>query len=84
MRTRSSLVTNRSEGSVGKPGKTLRVTAHLISNADGALLWSRTYERNLSDTFEGQEKVAGRIVEALNTPLDTDASRYKPKPSNRQ
>jgi serine/threonine protein kinase len=83
VRTRSSLVTNRSEGSVGKPGKTLRVTAHLISNADGTLLWSRTYERNLSDTFTGQEKIAGRIVQALNTPLDTDASRYKPKPSNR-
>jgi len=51
---------------VRRSGDRLRVTAQLISVADGYHLWSETYERELADVFAIQEDVATRVAEALS------------------
>ena len=61
------------EGSVRKAGSRLRVTAQLVSVADGFHLWSERYDRQLEDVFEIQDEIAGSIVRALQVVLsDTE------------
>jgi serine/threonine protein kinase/Flp pilus assembly protein TadD len=57
------------EGSVRKAGSRLRVTAQLVSVADGNNLWSERYDRQLEDVFEIQDEIAGNIVKALRVVL---------------
>ena len=65
------------EGSVRKSGDRLRVTAQLISAADGYHLWSQTYERELKDVFAIQEEISRAIVNSLKLKLKTDrGQRY--------
>ncbi len=59
-------VRNVVEGSVRRSGDRLRVTAQLISVADGYHIWSETYERDVTDVFAIQEDVATRVAEALS------------------
>jgi len=58
------------EGSVRQTGDTLKINTHLSSARDGFLLWSKSYERHISDVFEVQGEVTSAIIEALeeNTP----------------
>jgi serine/threonine-protein kinase len=53
------------EGSVRKASGRLRVTAQLVSAADGYQLWSQTFDRDLSDVFAVQDEVARAVVSAL-------------------
>jgi len=53
------------EGSVRKVGSRIRLTAQLISAADGYHLWSQTYERTLSDVFALQDELARAITATL-------------------
>jgi TolB-like protein len=55
-------------GSVRKLGNRIRVTAQLVSGADGCHLWSETYDRTLEDIFTLQEELARAIVGALPLP----------------
>lgn len=57
------------EGSVRKAGSRLRVSAQLVSVADGNNLWSERYDRQLEDVFEIQDEIAGNIVKALRVVL---------------
>ena len=41
------------EGSVRKAGNKVRITAQLVSSADGYHLFSETYDRTLEDIFDG-------------------------------
>jgi TolB-like protein/class 3 adenylate cyclase/Flp pilus assembly protein TadD len=59
-------VRNVVEGSVRRSGDRLRVTAKLVSVADGHPLWSETYERQVTDVSAIQEAVATRVAEALS------------------
>ncbi len=59
-------VRNVVEGSVRRSGDRLRVTAQLVSVADGYHLWSETYERDVTDVFAIQEGIATRVAEALS------------------
>ncbi len=58
------------EGSVRKSGDVLRITAQLISTADGFHLWSRTYDRRLDDIFAIQDEIAASIVEEMKVQLN--------------
>ena len=60
-------VANVLEGSVRKSGNRLRVTAQLVSAADGYQLWSRTFDRELADVFAVQDEIANAVVAALST-----------------
>jgi TolB-like protein/Tfp pilus assembly protein PilF len=56
------------EGSVRTVGHRIRLSARLISGADGCQLWSETYERRLDDVFALQQELARAIVGALPIP----------------
>ena len=62
-------VTNVLEGSVRKAGNRIRVTAQLITAADGSHLWSERYDRDLADVFAVQDEIATAITGALQVTL---------------
>lgn len=62
-------VSNILEGSVRKAGNRTRVTAQLITAADGSHLWSERYDRDLSDIFAVQDEIAAAIAVALQLKL---------------
>jgi TolB-like protein/cytochrome c-type biogenesis protein CcmH/NrfG/predicted Ser/Thr protein kinase len=74
-------VTTVLEGSVRKAGSRLRVTAQLITAADGSHLWSERYDRELTDVFAIQDEIAASIAGTLKVKLETAAPRprYTPK-----
>jgi serine/threonine-protein kinase len=53
------------DGSVRRDGGRLRVTARLTDVADGHVLWSQSYAREVSDVFAIQEEITRTIVSAL-------------------
>ncbi len=63
------------EGSVRKAGNRLRITAQLVSVADGYHLWSQRYDRELEDVFAIQDEIAESIVKALRVVLSEDEKR---------
>jgi tetratricopeptide (TPR) repeat protein len=75
------------EGSVRRAGSRVRITAQLVSTRDGFHLWSRTFDRELTDVFAVQEDssdpkrrdrardVAERAVQAGPALADAYAAR---------
>jgi TolB-like protein len=57
------------EGSVRKAGDRLRITAQLISAADGTHVWAQDYDRQLTDIFVIQEDIARAITASLHMSL---------------
>jgi TolB-like protein/Tfp pilus assembly protein PilF len=57
------------EGSVRIEGNNLRITAQLIKVADDSHLWAGTYDREMKDVFDIQEKVSQAIVDRLKPQL---------------
>jgi serine/threonine-protein kinase len=57
------------EGSVRKSGNQVRITAQLINAHDGFHLWSKQYDRELTDVFKVQAELAAAVVEALKGKL---------------
>jgi TolB-like protein/tetratricopeptide (TPR) repeat protein len=57
------------EGSVRKAGNRVRVSAEIVSVADGRRIWSQTYDRELGDIFAVQDEIAAAVVDALNVKL---------------
>jgi len=62
-------VANLLEGSVRKSGDRVRITAQLISAADGTHVWTESFDRTLDDIFEVQDEIALAVVEALRVEL---------------
>lgn len=60
------------EGSVRKSGNKVRITAQLISANDGFHLWSKTFDREISDIFAVQDEIAGEVTRAMQVTLLTD------------
>jgi TolB-like protein/Flp pilus assembly protein TadD len=57
------------EGSVRKAGERVRITAQLVTSADGYHLWSESFDRELSDVFALQTEIAQKLVGALRVSL---------------
>jgi serine/threonine protein kinase/tetratricopeptide (TPR) repeat protein len=57
------------EGSVRKVGARLRITAQLVTVADGYHVWSEHYDREMGDVFAIQDEIARAIVTALKIRL---------------
>ena len=57
------------EGSVRKAGERLRITAQLVSVADGYHLWSEKYDRDMDDIFAVQDEMSLEIVDKLKVKL---------------
>ena len=74
-------VTTVLEGSVRRAGNRIRVTAQLITAADGSHLMSERYDREMADVFAMQDEIAAAITAALRiklTPGSARAERYVP------
>ncbi len=63
------------EGSVRRGGNRLRITAQLIHAADGTHLWSKRYDREMTDIFAVQDEIAAAVVNALQDRLGTRAQQ---------
>jgi len=57
------------EGSVRKTGSRVRITAQLVTVADGYYVWAQSYDRTLADVFVVQAELAQAIVGALSLKL---------------
>jgi len=70
------------EGSVRRSGNRVRITAQLITAADGSHLWSQRYDREMADIFAVQDEVAAAIANVLQGKLGVQAAtrRHAPKP----
>ena len=53
------------EGSFRKVGGRIRLTARLVSAADGCDLWSESYDRTLEQIFTLQDTLTQAIVNLL-------------------
>ena len=48
----------------------MRVTAQLVNAEDGYQLWSKRFDRELSDVFAIQDEIAATIVNELRAAPD--------------
>ena len=70
------------EGSVRKAGNRVRISAELVSAADGFHLWSASYDRELTDVFAIQEEIATQVIDALRVSLlGAEAQRLHARPT---
>jgi TolB-like protein/Flp pilus assembly protein TadD len=53
------------EGNVQKSGDRIRVTARLISVADGSSLWAGTFDEKFTDVFSVQDAISQKVADAL-------------------
>jgi Tfp pilus assembly protein PilF len=68
------------EGSVRKQGGQVRITAQLIRVDNGFHLWSQSYDGELQDVFELQERIAREITSSLKVVLTGgEETRLAPK-----
>ena len=57
------------EGSVRKSADRVRIAVELVKSADGASVWSETYDRELKDIFAVQSEIAGAVAKQLKVAL---------------
>jgi len=60
------------EGGLRRSGNRLRVSVQLVGVADGYLLWSERYDREMADVFAIQDDIARSIAGALQVLLSDD------------
>ena len=61
------------QGRVRREGTRMRVSAQLTNAADGIVLWSNSYEREVKDAFAVQDDITRDIVGALRVTLAGNA-----------
>ena len=66
------------EGSVRQSGNQLRVTAQLVSTGDGFRLWSKSYDREISDIIDIQKDIARAVATELRTSMLDDSAANLP------
>ena len=59
------------EGSVRTAGGRMRVTAQLVSAADGYQLWTERFDGDAADVFAVQDAIAGAVSEMLTASIAT-------------
>jgi len=60
------------DGSVRKIGNRVRITAQLIEATTDTHLWSKTYDRDLTDVFKIQDEISAEIVGSLQDELQIE------------
>jgi TolB-like protein/Flp pilus assembly protein TadD/tRNA A-37 threonylcarbamoyl transferase component Bud32 len=63
------------EGGVQRKDDRLRVSVRLVSVADGYLLWSDRYDRQMRDVFAIQDEISQNVARALRVILTDDERR---------
>jgi serine/threonine protein kinase/tetratricopeptide (TPR) repeat protein len=72
------------EGSVRRADRRIRVTARLITSADGFQCWSERYEGDVTDVFTIQDEIAEAIARSLKsrfTKSGPEANRMRNNPN---
>jgi serine/threonine protein kinase/tetratricopeptide (TPR) repeat protein len=69
------------EGSVRKSGGRIRVTAQVVSAADGYQLWSQSFDRDLVDIFAIQDEIARAVVTALRMKVLPEGRASEARPT---
>jgi adenylate cyclase len=72
------------EGSVRKSGSTVRITAQLIKTSDGTHLWSKVYDRNLSDVLKVQDEIAAEIAADFQLTINPEIAHRKTRSLNEE
>ncbi len=62
---RNSTSSTSWKGACARPGNRIRVTAQLVSAADGSHHWSERYDREMTDVFAIQDEICQAIVDKL-------------------
>jgi adenylate cyclase len=57
------------EGSVRTSGTQLRVTAQLVNAEDGFQVWTREFDRELSEIFSVQDEISSLVIDGLKLHL---------------
>jgi eukaryotic-like serine/threonine-protein kinase len=65
------------EGSVRSSGNRVRVSAQVVSAADGYQLWSERYDREMRDVLDIQDEISHAIADTLRVRLAKDISPIK-------
>jgi serine/threonine-protein kinase len=63
------------EGQVQRRADRVHVSARLLNMADGAALWSGTFDENFTDVFALQDTIAQKVATALALTLDSGEQR---------
>lgn len=63
------------EGSVQRIDDRLRINTQLTNSADGYLLWSESYDREIEDVFAIETEIAQNVAAALRVLLGEDERR---------
>jgi len=64
------------EGSVRKMGERVRINAQLINSQTGNHIWADRFDHSIADLFDLQDKVRGKIVQALKVKLSAREERW--------
>jgi DNA-binding winged helix-turn-helix (wHTH) protein/Tfp pilus assembly protein PilF len=64
------------EGSIQKRGDSIRVTVRLVKTADGASLWTGTFDEQFTDIFVVEDAIANKVVAALALQLDVEEQKH--------
>jgi TolB-like protein/Tfp pilus assembly protein PilF len=72
------------EGSVRKSGSTVRITAQLIKTSDGTHLWSKVFDRNLSDVLKVQDEIAAEIAADFQLTINPEFGHRKSRSLNEE
>ena len=62
------------EGNFQKSGNRLRLTAQLLDSETGKTLWAESFNTEIDDIFEVQDRIAERIVNAFSKQHSAEAS----------
>ncbi len=71
------------EGSVRRAADRVRITAELVSVADGYRLWSERYDRQVDDVFAIQDEIASAIANVLEAKLLGAPKAYAQEPARK-
>jgi TolB-like protein len=63
------------EGSVRPAGSRVRITAQLVDGGTSQVLWSDTYDRELTDIFGVQSDIASKLAGAVDEALSRSAEQ---------
>jgi adenylate cyclase len=63
------------EGSIQRFGPKVQINAQLVDSESGAAIWGDRFDKEITDLFELQEAVTGRIAASMNIQLARAESR---------
>ncbi len=67
------------DGSIQRWGENIRVNIRLVRTADGASLWTGTFDEKFSDIFVVQDAIANKVMAALALQLGGDERKHLTK-----